>query len=194
MERLYSKICGLPVFAADSLRPICSVIDLVIDPNSGKVLAFLVDARKWLVVAPIDITAIKHGVFIHDYEDIIPAEDILRVKEVLNKYGSLYKKKVVTESGVKIGKIFDYVVDDFGGGNSGNGPHGQLVGALSLKKIYTAKNLLGIAQFDGRIIMAANIIEVMPDRVIVKDDVLGARVKADESEAKKPGMEVAFGG
>lgn len=189
MERLYSKICGLPVFVTENPRPIASVADLIIDPTNGRVLAFLVDTRKGLVIAPRDVLSIKHGVVVRNYDDIIPASEILRVEDVFRDYGSFIRKKVYCESGNFIGRISDYVIGD--GGTSIGGNENDAVGVLALKKIYTAKSLFGIVQYDGRIIAASSIVRVRPDRVVVKDSACGAKVASLSRETVK-GAEVAF--
>lgn len=178
MDRLYSKIIGLPVFIQDSIRPVSSVHDLVIDPTNGKIVAFLIDSRKKLVVSPMDIVSIKNGIFVRSSEDIIKSDEILRVDSIMREFGSLHDKKVFTENGKHIGKVVDFYVN----------PSSLVVG-----KIITAKSLLGIAQYDGRIIPASEIIEMKKDRVIVRDDVIAVREK-EKSSVKERGAEMAFSG
>jgi hypothetical protein len=174
MERLYSKIIGMGVFVPESVRPVRTVQDLVIDPANGRVIALVVDARRGLIIVPSDILGIKHGVYIRDRDDIIEASDVLRVMAVMNEYGGLIGKKVVGEGaalegsedggsaesederpvGDVIGKVNDYVIDGRG---------------LVLKKIYTSRSVLGMFHFDNRIIGAKSIVEIRPEEVVVKD-------------------------
>lgn len=178
MDRLYSKIIGMPVFVQDSPRPLYSVQDLIIDPANGKVVALLVDSRKRLVVASIDIIAIKHGVLVRSAEDIVKSDEILRVAAVIRDFGSLHGKKVFTENGKAIGKVVDIAVSDL---------------ALVVSKIITAKSLLGVVQYDGRIIPTSEIIEMKKDKVIVRDDVITVRAK-EKTSVKEIGAEMAFSG
>lgn len=153
MERLYSKIVGMPVFVSDSPRPVHAVEDLVLDPVNGKVIAFVVG--RGLVVIPMDVLSIRHGVLIRNSGDVIDASDVLRVKEIIDKNMEIVGKKVFTESGKSLGRVVDLAIDDK---------------SLILNKIYTARVILGIVHHDSRIIPSKNIIEVLPDKIIVKND------------------------
>ena len=70
MEYEYSKIIGLPVFEADTARPVFLINDVIIDPNNGRIIAFLTHGKQKLVVTPHDILAIKHGIWIRDAGDL----------------------------------------------------------------------------------------------------------------------------
>ena len=157
----------MPVFVRENLRAVRSVQDVVIDPANGKVIAFAVG--KGMVVTPGDVLSMKHGVLVDDFEDIIESEEVLRVGKVLKEYGVLSGKKVVGENGNAFGKISDFVVDD---------------SVFALKKIYVSKNLLGMVHYDNRIFSAKDIVEILPDSVVVKDD---ARAKVATEEVKKGG-------
>jgi len=155
VEILYSKIIGTPVYEMDGLRPVLLVQDIVIDPENGKLLAFVVDERSGLIVCPIDVVAVRHGIVIRSESDLGHIDDVLRVKTVVEGIGSFFKKPVVTESGKTIGKVIDMALDEK---------------FLVLTKLYTAKVFLGIVQRDARIIPAGNIIEVTAGKIVVKDD------------------------
>ena len=153
MERLYSKIVGMPVFAPDSPRPIHTVEDLVFDPVNGKIIAFVVG--RGLMIAPMDVLSLKHGVLIRDRGDVVEIEDVLRVRDVVDGGKWIVGKRVFTLEGKALGKVVDTAVDDL---------------TLVLSKIYTARVFLGILQSDARVIPANRIVEVLADRIVVKDD------------------------
>lgn len=155
MEILYSKIIGTPVYETDGLRPVLLVQDIIIDPENGKLLAFVVDEKSGLIVCPVDVIAVKHGIVIRSEDDLGHIDDVLRVKTVAEGVGSFFKKPVVTESGKTIGEVIDMALDEK---------------FLVLTKLYTAKVFLGIVQSDSRIISAKNIIEVTGEKIVVKDD------------------------
>ncbi|MFA4891365.1 MAG: PRC-barrel domain-containing protein [Candidatus Gracilibacteria bacterium] len=153
MERLYSKIIGMPVFTPDSLRPIYNVRDLIFDPVNGAVIAF--EVGRGLVITPMDVLSMKQGILIKGMEDVVGIDDILRVRKVVDEGMGIMGKKVVTLGGKALGKVVDLTIDD---------------GALILNKIYTAKVILGVLQRDSRVIPAKNIVEVLSDRIVVKND------------------------
>jgi uncharacterized protein YrrD len=164
MERLYSKIIGMSVFVPNSMRPINTVQDIVIDPETGKVIAFAMDTRGKKVVVAMDVISVKHGLLIRDADDIIDSEDVLRVQSVLEKSGGFMHKSVETEEGERLGKVVDMAIDDRN---------------LVLIKLYVSKTFIGIVQYDSRIISAKNIVEVRETRVIVKS---GGEVRVEEAE------------
>jgi len=172
MEILYSKIIGMPVFVPENPRPLCIVQDIVIDPVSGKIIAFVVDSRRGLIVTPMDVFSMKHGVLIRDADDIVLAEDILSVKKIQSDE-KLFHKRVETETGKQLGIVVDIVIDDR---------------SLTLNKLYTAKTFLGIIQFDGRVIAAKNIVEIRKNKVVVKDD------SGEVRDAERGEAEMAFSG
>ena len=172
MEMLYSKIVGMPVFSADSVRPHFSVQDIVFDPDNGKVIGILVDRRGQNLIAPMDIISIKHGVLISSANDVVGVDDVLRVKEVFDDGRNIIGKKVKTESGDSLGKVVDASIDGLG---------------LSLVKIHTAKVVLGMVHHDSRIFPMKSIVEVNESFVVVQDDdgkVAEKEKKAETAAAK----------
>jgi sporulation protein YlmC with PRC-barrel domain len=168
MEIFYSKLVGMPVYETDGLRPILLVQDVIIDPENGKLLAFVVDERRGIIICPTDIVTVRNGIVIRSEEDLGRYDDVLRVKTVVENVGSLFKKPVVTENGKVLGKVVDFALDDK---------------FLVLKSLHTAKVFFGIVQYDTRIIPAGNIVEVTAAKVVVKDDEAVERVVAEEKTA-----------
>ncbi len=167
MEKLYSKIIRSYVFREESLRPIASVRDLVIDPNNGKVVAIEVNRGRKMVISPMDITAWGSAMKIGGRDDIVNVDELVRVKEVWERRAQIFGQKVETEGGKVLGKVIDFVID------------GKF---LVLKKLYVAKVFLGLLKFDSRIILAKNIIEILPNKIVVKDD--AATVKEEEKAVR----------
>lgn len=160
----------MDVFSPENMRAISSVQELIFDPDSGKVIGIVIDSRRGKVVTPMDIISIKHSVLIRSVGDVVDVDDVLRIKEVVDSGRNVMGKKVVTESGKSLGKVVDATIDENG---------------LSLAKIYTAKVVFGIIQHDQRIIPSKNIVEVLADKVVVKDD--GGEVVERQEEAEAVG-------
>ena len=164
MERLYSKIVGMPVFSPESVQPIYIARDMVVDPDSGKVVAIVVDSARGLIITPMDIVSLKHGILIRRKDDVVEMEDVLRVKDIVEDGRELMGKNVETENGERLGKVVDLAID---------------AKSLILNKIHTARSILGIVHHNPRIIPAKNIVEVLEDKVIVKDS--SGEVVAEEA-------------
>jgi len=168
MEIFYSKLVGMPVYETDGLRPILLVQDVVIDPENGKLLAFIVDERNGIIICPTDVVAVRNGIVVRSEDDLGKYDDVLRVKTVVESVGSLFKKPVVTEDGKTLGKVVDFALDEK---------------FLVLTALHTAKVFLGIVQYDTRIIPAGNIVEFTVAKIVVKNDEAVEKVEAKEKTA-----------
>lgn len=155
MQRLFRDIIGMPVFAEDFGGPVAVLRDLVIDSENGKVMAVVVNKRKNKVIVPMDILAWKRYMRIRSADVILEGQDVVRVHEVQKRGIAIFGNKVVTESGKGLGIVSDYVVD---------------TKFFEMKKIFVSKNILGIFSSGRRIIPAKDIIEVRPEKIVVRDD------------------------
>lgn len=162
MERFYSKILGTAVVYDDALRPLTSIKDVVIDPENGKVIAFVVNSNGKLVISPIDIESWHDVIKIHSEEVIIGSDEILRVQEVINGGIHIFGSRVVTKDGDYLGKVKDFSIDSNG---------------LGLLKIYAAKDILGLIRYDSRVISYKNIIEILPHKIVVKENLASVKEK-----------------
>ena len=154
MKWLYTKIVGTPVYDEGS-RPIAMVQDLIIDPESGKLLAFMVNSSKRLIITPIDVLSWQDVIHVPNHDAIVEAADVLRVEEVLNGQTKIFHNKVETKSGKFLGRVNDFSVD---------------TSSLMLQKLYVAKGFLGLIRYDGRIIQANDIQEILPGKIVVNED------------------------
>ena len=170
MEKLYTKILGMPV-RDDGVRPITTVKDVLIDPATGKICALEVHSGRNMVIVAVDILAWRDAIIINNADSIVSAEDILRVEELIKQDLRVYKNNVESKSGTHIGKVYDFIID------SEN---------LNLKKLYVSKDILGIARYDKRIIDAKDIIEILKEKIIVKANT--AILKEEEKELSVGGM------
>lgn len=150
----YSNIVGTLVFEDDTPRPVAMIKDLVMDPDRGTLIAFVLNQNKELVISPMDVISLKQVMKINDADNIVEAAEILRVREVLKSHRPIYGAKVFTKSGEALGKVFDFSID---------------AKTYDLNKIFVAKNILGLFRYDSLIIPAKSIIEVKPYKIIVKD-------------------------
>ena len=168
MERLLSNIVGIPVYEDDGHRPLTTVRDVIIDPESGVFLGVITNIGKNEIIAERDMLSLGEVIKIHGRDSIIPAEDVFRIDEVLKSGKRIFGNKVVTENGENLGKVFDLAIDK---------------NTMALSKIFTAKGLLGLFRYDTRIISAKNIVEVLPHKIVIKG---GTNLIMEKKEAKIP--------
>jgi len=157
MEKLYSNIVGAHVAEHDSRRVITTVKDVVIDPETGKLLALIVDLRKNLIIVPVDIIFWTDRILIHGHESIIEAHEVMKVVSVLEKKIKISKARVETDNGKYLGQVIDFSI-----GNKD----------FLLKKLFVAKGFLGLFRYENRIIPWKHIIEILPEKIVVKNDLM----------------------
>lgn len=174
VEKLYTHILDTPIFEEDHLRPITTVKDLIVDPDSGKVLAIVVNLSKNLVITPNDMSSWGDVITVSSPDVIIDGAEIVRVDQVLKDGVKIFGNKVVTKKGEELGRVFDFAIDG---------------STLGLRKIFVAKGFLGLFRYAARIIPAKDIIEILADKIVVKASMQA--VKEEEREAK---MEEAVAG
>lgn len=164
-ERLFSKMIGMPVVVDDHMRPLSTVKDLIIDPLNGDLQGFLVDYHRNLVVSMMDVLAVDSMIHIASEDDIINGNDVVRIESILNSGCYFVKNKVFTVDDVYLGKVYDLALE---------------VNSMKVRTLYVAKDFLGLLQYDQRIIGIENIVEVLPEKIVVKNDVAAVKDKEDE--------------
>ena len=174
MEKYFTKISGTPVVEDEGVRPITTVKNLLVDPETGNVIALVVNESKNLVILPMDVLSWGEAVHVHDRECIVESDEVLRVNNVLKLKINIFGNKVFTKSGKPLGNVYDFSID---------------TNTMTLKKLFTAKGFLGLFRYDSRIIPAKNIIEILKNKIVVKDD--AAREKELEKQAEMVTQDIA---
>lgn len=153
MQKLYSQLIGLPVFDEHFGSAITLVRDVIIDPENGKVLAFIVKNQH--IIVPLDVEKLNNGLFIHDRDRILHINEVLRVQEVYSKrYAPIIGAKVITQRGkIYLGRVVDYEIDTL---------------HMVLTTIHTAK-VFFFFRFRERIISYRHIVKIGKDTITVKD-------------------------
>lgn len=152
MQKLYTDLIGMSVITEYSSLPVALVRDVIIDPENGKLLAFVVNKDN--IIVPIDIIGINNGLIISDKDHILPISDVLRVQEVSKMKINIIGASVVTERAkMNLGRVVDYEID---------AKH------MVLTKIHVAKTFF-FFRFQERIIYQRQIVKIGKEIIIVKD-------------------------
>ncbi len=156
MKKLFSEIQGKPVFSRDVQGAVARVFDLILDPVNGTLVALSVHPSMKQVVGMRDVLSWYPEIVIRDTDSIVAPDEVQRIQQVLEKdYAPFLDNTVVTESGKKLGRVYDYLFD---------------LDAGILLKIMVAKTFLGLINIDDRILSASDIVKVELDQITVKDD------------------------
>lgn len=150
----------MPVLDEYSRSPLALVQDVIIDPENGKLLVFVV--KKNHIITPFDIEHINSALYIADKSRIISFNDVLRAQNVAKLKIPIIRTRVFTQrKHAYIGRVVDYEIDT---------TH------FMLAKIHVAKLFLFL-RFQERIIDYRAIIKISKTEIIVKD---AAEVEAKE--------------
>lgn len=112
-----TKLVGCPVLSLHVSGEIARVAEPVVDPNSLKVIGFKVTGKmirdevgEILPAASVREFS-RMGMIVDSIDELVQADDVMKISKVLQLNFSLLGLKVVTRKGEKLGKVSDYVVD-----------------------------------------------------------------------------------
>ena len=115
-----SKLVGTSILSVQAGRPIATVSELIIDPNSLKTVAFKVNGpmvnRNENI---LDVSSVReysnYGIVIDDIDELMAPGDIIKISKVLELNFNLVGLKVETKKGSNLGKVVDYTLtpEDF---------------------------------------------------------------------------------
>ncbi|MEK7626237.1 MAG: hypothetical protein AAB423_02720 [Patescibacteria group bacterium] len=167
MLKLSKALINYPIMSLRAGGQIATTIGPIINPDNLKIEAWAVQDtfnKKTLYLLSQDIReTLPVGFAINDYDNLAEAEDLIRLKSLLELNYSVIGKYVTTERNRNIGKVTDYAVE---------------IESMMIKKIYCSKGLIkGFAS--GEIsIDRTQVIETTKTRIIVED----TEVKSQEPD------------
>ncbi|MBU1446460.1 PRC-barrel domain-containing protein, partial [Patescibacteria group bacterium] len=153
MEKPYSKIIGLPIII-EGAGKVGRITDILINTKNGKVEAFFTNTGKMKIIIPMDILYFGIGLIIGDFDDIIDAEDIINIQEILKSDIGILKSKVETVKGEYLGHVQDYYIN---------------TQAYGMTKIVVHKSFFGLLKTPDLLISARDIVEIKKNLIIVKN-------------------------
>lgn len=167
MEKLYTQTIGLPVVTEHG-RIVGRVFDIIVNPDTGKIAAFVLGPTGQKVVSPIDVLSWSNALIINDEESILNPEDIQIVAHINQKNIRIKGQKVVTKSGEYIGKVGDIAFNSK---------------MFMLTVLLIGKSFLGI-YYDKKNVAHKDILEITSEKIIIKDPLRLIPVKAKKLSPK----------
>lgn len=161
-----SRLINCPILSLHVGGPIGRVVEPIVDPDSLKIIACRIDGplvgRETGDILPM--TSIREfsqlGMIIDSTDEFVEADEIVRVKEVLDLNFDLVGLKVETQKKHKLGKVTGYTIE----------PESWYVQQLIVQRP-TLKSF-----FDPELIISRQqIVEIDDYRVIVKDQINSAK-------------------
>jgi uncharacterized protein YrrD len=164
MLQLSGQILNRPVLSLRTGGPRAWVVAPVFNPSKLSIEGFYVQDRadkKELILLCQDIREIsRQGFIVNDHDVLATAEDLVRLKELLDTNFELLDKHVETASKQSVGKVSDYAVE---------------TSSMIVQKIYASqsfwKNLTGGALSIDR----SQIVEVTNQRIVINELLQGKR-------------------
>ncbi len=151
---------GMPVIDESDGHILGRIMNILIHPDNGQILAFSLDFSFGRIVLPVDVRGVFREVIVRE-ADITSSEDVVRISQVLERDCPVYAARVVAKNGKFLGKVFDYSMNiDMG----------------MMTNIFVAKGFLGLVRWSQRIISFSNILEIKPKKIVVRSDVAEAKV------------------
>lgn len=110
------KLINLPVAAMDTQSKIGEIRQILVDPENGRLLGFEVATGGILspkkILATTDIRDWDpNGIVTASIDNLVNADEIVRIKQILDKKIFLLGMKAKTEAGKNLGAIEDLLID-----------------------------------------------------------------------------------
>jgi len=157
MIKSYKEIIGTPILKNQDGELLGIIYDVIIDPETGKIEAFWIKCSTLPIGNGIlqnsSILDWKYKIYIKGEQEISLPDEIIKITEILSKKILFIGNTVRNESGDRLGKIYDLEFDTTN---------------YLIKNLYSSKIFLGF-KFNKRIFSFENIIEALPDHILVKD-------------------------
>lgn len=113
---LKDRIINVPVMSLQTGEEIARTETPIIDPRQLNIVAFFCQGPR-LDYSPAilhvdDIREVSSmGYIVNSADDLMPPDDLVRLKEVLDFHFELLDKQVVEDTGRKVGKVSNYTVE-----------------------------------------------------------------------------------
>lgn len=169
---LSERLLSLPIVSIQTGSRLGNIASAIIDPRQLKIVAFrcegpMIDIEP-AILHTEDIREVSDmGLIVDSADDIMPLDDLVRLKEVIDFNFELENKLVVEENGRKVGRVNSYSVE---------------VTTFYIIKLHVKPTFFGAIKTAERIIDRSQIVEITPQKIVVKTPA----VKDEKPVAAKP--------
>ena len=177
-----SKLLGAPVLSLEVGGAISRISDIVVDPNTLKIIAFHLNGGAAPRTGANYLTASSvreyspYGIVIDSASELVAPEDVVKISDILQLNFNLIGLKVESKHHHKIGKVIDYTA------TSDNFTVQQIIVKRPALKSFTDSELT---------IHRREIVEITDYKIIVKDEAKVLKDR-DEKEDLVPNLVILF--
>ncbi len=163
MLQLSGMIINQPVLSLRTGTQVATALSPIINPDNLKIEGFFCKVgRKQLILISQDIRdVLPQGIVVNDEDVLTDAEELVRLKNIIQINFALIDKHVETTSGHKLGKVGDYAIE---------------TNSMIIKKLYITQSLFRNFSGGNLGIDRTQIVEVTDKKIVVHD--LDAKVPA----------------
>jgi sporulation protein YlmC with PRC-barrel domain len=158
MLQLSRAFLGKPVLSLRNGMQVATTMSAIINPDNFKIEGFFCydqRSKKMLVLVYQDIRdVLPQGLVVNDYDVLADAEDLVRLKKIINIGFDPLGKQVRTVSKRRIGKVSDYAVE---------------VETMYIQKLYVSQSIIRSFTGGNLGIDRSQIHEVTPKKIIIQD-------------------------
>jgi sporulation protein YlmC with PRC-barrel domain len=158
MLQLSTALLKRSVLSLRTGSPVATITAPIINPDNLKIEGFYCEDRfskEELVLLYQDIRDIlPQGFVINDHDVLAQANDLIRLKKVIDIDYQIINKQVVTVSKQKVGKVSDYATE---------------MSTMSIQKIYVSRSILKSLSTGTLSIDRNQINEITPSRIIINE-------------------------
>ena len=164
MRMALSEMRKQVVRAHSTRNELGRIAEMVADPSTGEILAFLLDSDREKAIATSSISRMAGGVlWVAEEADVVEAEELVRVMDVYKKGIRFIGAPVVTKSGSGLGSCFDAFFD---------------TRHFVLMQLAVGRSILGV-HTDTKLISTTAILQVTKTKILVKDAAIKVKKKAE---------------
>lgn len=168
MHIRFSHLIGFPVTEEGSDHDLGSISGILIVPDTGKIEGFFVHTHGFLgaeslYVSALDIIRWGTRVYIRSQDCLAPAEDRIRLQDLLRDPRTILRQKIQTESGTLVGKCADVQFN---------------TESMHIEWLFP-KRWFRI----GMALPVSDILEVRPEAVIVSDPIKKESISQEEASS-----------
>lgn len=172
MLLLSKSIINQPILSIRTAGVIAQAVRPIYNPDNLKIVGFHCKDKfsvEDLILVSQDIRErSKRGFIVNDFEVLVQAADLVRLKDVIEIDYQLLGANVVTENRKKLGKVVDFSVDSE---------------TLYVQKLYVGQSILKNLSHGQLSIERNQIIEITDSKIIVKDPLQGTKLRAGVKQA-----------
>ncbi len=158
MLQLSGALLNKSVLSLRTGSPVASITAAILNPNNLKIEGFYCQDRfdkKELVLLYQDIRDVMpDGYVVNDHDVLVEADELVRLKKILELNFELIGKPVVTVSKQKVGKVSDYAAE---------------VETMFIQKIYVSQSIMKSFTGGSLSIDRSQVQEITPHRIVIND-------------------------